>query len=113
MPENLAEPISGTPTVGERLSVLAAGHMFSAPLAGIQGCAATAAWSLSPGYWVTRRAGGMFTAASVIDPVVNDAFTSVLHMRAHLRALARNGLLLRSAVVLASRTKGPCRSAAS
>lgn len=96
-------------TVGERLSVLAAGHMFSAPLAGIQGCAAPAAWSLSPDYWVTWRAGGMFTAASVIDPVVNDAFTSVLHMR----ALARPGLLLRSAVVLASRTKGPCRSAAS
>lgn len=64
------------------------------------------------GYWVTRRAGDMVTAASVIDPVVNETFTRVLHMRAHPRALAGPGVLLRSAAVLvSSRRKGPRRSA--
>ncbi|MEW1629671.1 hypothetical protein AB0387_20075 [Streptomyces sp. NPDC089173] len=89
------------------------------------GSAVDAAWQISTaadlaqphvtgpyprGYWMTRRAGDMVTAASVIDPVVNHTFTNVLHMRAHPRALARPGLLLRSAAVLASsRTKGPRR----
>ncbi|WP_457810813.1 hypothetical protein [Streptomyces microflavus] len=34
MPEDLAVPISATLAAAERLSVLAAGHMFPAPLAG-------------------------------------------------------------------------------
>ncbi|MER5985651.1 hypothetical protein [Streptomyces sp. NPDC001787] len=88
------------------------------------GSAVDAAWQISTaadlaqphvtgpyprGYWMTRRAGDMVAAASVIDPIVNRTFTSVLHMQAHPRALARPSVLLRSARVLAS-TWSPRRS---
>ncbi|MEX2985721.1 NAD(P)/FAD-dependent oxidoreductase [Streptomyces sp. C36] len=50
-----------------------------------------------PGYRLLRWAGDKVMVASIFDPVVNQAFMDVLHMKAHPRTLTNPRLLKRAA----------------
>ncbi|WP_406301222.1 hypothetical protein OHA61_01045 [Streptomyces sp. NBC_00885] len=55
------------------------------------------------GYRLTRWVGDKITEASVIDPVVNQAFMDVVHMRKRPKALSHPSVLLATALALSSR----------
>lgn len=55
------------------------------------------------GYPLIRWVGDKITQASMRDPEINRTYMDVVHMRQHPRALARPGVLLRTARVLMDR----------
>ncbi|MEU2855987.1 hypothetical protein [Streptomyces syringium] len=84
----------------------------------LAGAVVSAAWQLSAtadlaqphvtgpypqGYRLIRWVSDKITSASVIDPVVNQTFMDVLHMRAHPRNLTHPRVLLRASRVLLTR----------
>ncbi|MEV6400917.1 hypothetical protein AB0M39_40100 [Streptomyces sp. NPDC051907] len=58
------------------------------------------------GYQLTRWIGDKIIEAAVVDPVVNQAFMNVVHMRAHPKTLSHPRVLLATARALASRPGG-------